>query len=145
MTTVDAVMRILHLTFAAAWTGAIFYFVGVVAPMLRKGDLGVPASEGLLDGLRWLSRVSAVIVLLSGGHLLGATVGFANLGTPQGSLVLAMAGLWVVLMALVEAGAGIIGRALDTGEATTGPGIKVLYGAAGVAVVLLVIGGLLAA
>jgi hypothetical protein len=65
-----------------------------------------PAPLDVLTGkLRTVSRVSAVLLLLTGGHLAGTRYTAESLtSTGRGYLVLAMVALWFLLAALVEIG-----------------------------------------
>ena len=84
----------IHLVFAGLWTGSVL-FVALA---------GLP--EGGLGRLRQISRASARLLLLTGGHQAAMQYGGGRLtGTTAGWAVLAMVALWLVLAGLVEVGA----------------------------------------
>jgi uncharacterized membrane protein len=96
-----------HLLGAAAWTGSVGYVTVAVLPLARNGGLNATPLENMTDRLRFLSRVGAALMLLSGGYLAGEFYTVERLtGTRDGHLVLGMVVLWLVLAAFVEIGAG---------------------------------------
>jgi hypothetical protein len=135
MAAIDTAMRTLHLTFGALWTGSVLLFVLGVIPAITDVDrLAAVAGREVQ-----LSRASVLVTFLTGGHLAGTyyTVG-SLFGTTRGYLVLAMLVLWFVLAGLVEVGSS----RFDDGDLAAG---TTLFRAGGaVAVVLLLLGGLLA-
>lgn len=148
MAMVDTLLVTLHLVFAGLWTGAVAFFSWRIHPLVVAGDIGVVPTERLLTGLRWLTRVGALVFLATGGHLAGTSYEFATLvGTGRGHLVLTMLGLWIVLTGLIEMLGAKMARQLDEGRLQTAGRETVWFSrAAGVvAVALLVVGGLLAA
>lgn len=108
---VDAVARIVHLVFAAVWAGSVVYVTLTVLPLARDGRFNAGPLEPLSDRLTTISRTSAVVLLLSGGHLAGSIYTFDGDGGPSlfastnGQLVVLMILLWLALAALVEVGA----------------------------------------
>ena len=134
----------LHLVFGAVWAGSVFYVATVVLPLARDGAFNTTKPLETISGkLTTISRVSALILLLSGGHLAGNRYTAETLtGTVNGQLVLAMVALWLALTALVEIGskrleAGLNGKKLREPAADALP----LYRAAAVvAIGLLVVG-----
>ncbi|AXR77120.1 copper resistance protein CopD [Natrarchaeobaculum sulfurireducens] len=134
-----------HLIFAAIWAGSVFYVAFVVLPLARDGAFNsTKPLEGIVGKLTTISRVSSVVLLLSGGHLAGTRYTAEGLfGTINGQLVLVMVALWLALAALVEIG----GKRLETGlngkklrePASNALGLYRL--AAVVAVALLVVSG----
>lgn len=92
--------------------------------------------------------MSAVVQLLTGGHLAAARFEVAALtGTTTGQLVLAMVVLWLLLAGLVEIGVARLLRVLDAESVgAAGRASARVFRAAGVvAVLLLLVGGILAA
>lgn len=138
MAVTATVVYALHLLFAGLWTGSVAYAAATLPRV--AGDLSASARDDLVGTLRNVSRASAVVLLLTGGYMLtlaGYTEGGALTGTGRGHLVLTMVGLWAVLAGLVE----VAGGRLDDGrDAAT-----LLYGAAVVAVALLLDAGALVA
>ena len=102
-----AVARIIHLIFAAIWAGSVCYVAFVVLPLARDGAFTTTEPLTALSGkLTTISRVSALVLLLTGGHLAGTRYTADSLvGTINGQLVLVMVALWLVFAGLVEVGA----------------------------------------
>lgn len=141
MTTVDVAMNVVHLIFAGIWAGGLTLMAGVVLPMARTGEIGADAVRGLGTRAVRVARLSAIVMLLSGGHLAANLYGGgALLGTGDGQLVVTMAGLWLVLIALTEIGFARLRRDPEEGLAAAH---GVLGAAAAVGLALLGIGGLL--
>ena len=134
-----------HLVFAALWAGSVFYVAFVVLPLARDGAFNTTKPlEVISSRLTTISRVSALVLLLTGGHLAGTRYTADGLvGTTNGQLVLVMVALWLALAGLVEIGAkrfetGLNGKKLREPAANALP----LYRAgAVVAVLLLVVAG----
>ncbi len=106
-----AVARIIHLIFAAIWAGSVCYVAFVVLPLARDGAFTTTEPLTALSGkLTTISRVSALVLLLTGGHLAGRGYSIGGGTRPDlftstnGQLVLLMVVLWLVLAALVEIG-----------------------------------------
>ena len=128
MVFVDLLTQVLHMLFAGLWTGSVL-FVALA---------GVP--EGGIDRLQQITRASAVVLLVTGGHMAGTAYTAGSLtGTTSGWLVLVMLGLWLVLAGLVEVAAK---RYESDGPAAARP---LLQAGGVVAALLLVDAGLLAA
>ncbi|MFP8890913.1 copper resistance protein CopD [Natrialbaceae archaeon A-CW2] len=149
---VDAVSRIVHLVFAAVWAGSVFYVAFVVLPLARDGAFNTTKPlEVLSSKLTMLSRVSAVVLLVTGGHLAGVLYSFDGEGGPSlfsstnGQLVIFMLVLWVALAALVEIGAkrfesGLNGKKLREPAQNALPMFRA---AAVIGILLLIVGGLI--
>lgn len=148
MTVVDSVMQVVHVLFAGLWTGSVLFVVGAVLPASAAGSISSAAMETISTRLSWLTRISAVVFVATGGHLAGTGYTAESLiGTGRGQLVVAMLVLWLVLTGLVEIGCKRLGGSaaaanVDTAVDTTRP---VFLAAGGVALLLLVDAGLLAA
>jgi len=145
---VDSIMQILHVLFAGLWTGSVLFVVGAVLPAATAGSISAPAMSTMTTRLAWLTRISALVFVATGGHLAGTRYTSETLfSTPRGQLVVAMLVLWLALTALVEIGCKRLGGSdappnVQTAVANTRP----IWLAAGVvAVLLLVDAGLLAA
>ncbi|MXV64556.1 copper resistance protein CopD [Natronorubrum sp. JWXQ-INN-674] len=137
----------IHLIFAAIWAGSVFYVAFVVLPLARDGAFNTTKPLEVISGkLTTVSRVSALVLLLSGGHLAGTGYTSESLfNTINGQLVLAMVVLWAVMAALVEIGAkrfeaGLNGKKL---REPAGDVLSLYRAAAIVGLLLLVIGGML--
>lgn len=147
MVAVAAAAYVLHITFAALLTGSVVFVTWVALPLASSAEIGPGTFESLLDRLTVLSRVSAVVLFLTGGHMAGTRYTFETLfGSPRGHLVLTMLVLWLALTALVEIGASRMRDGLESEKVRTparegGPVFKV---ASVVAILLLVVGGVLA-
>ena len=149
---VSAVFQIAHLVFAAIWAGSVFYVALVVLPLARDGTFNsTKPLEGISSKLTTISRVSAVVLFVTGGHMAGTRYTIGDNGgadlfaSTNGQLVLVMLALWLVMAALVEVGAkrlesGLTGKKLREPARDALP----LFRAAAVAgVVLFVVAGLI--
>jgi len=103
----DTAMYTIHTGFSALWAGSVLFVAAAVLPLAMDGELSPAAFGSVVSTLRWVTRGSALLVFLTGGHLAGTqyTVGTLT-GTTSGSLVLVMLTLWFGLAALVEVGSG---------------------------------------
>jgi len=111
MSLLDTAMRTIHLSVGALWVGGVFVLTLVVLPVARDGGLDAAPLERMVGRFRTGSRLSALALFLTGGHLAGVLYTVDSLtGTRRGHLVIGMVVLWFVLAALVEVGAG---RLLD--------------------------------
>lgn len=149
---IDLISRLAHLVFSAIWAGSVVYVALVVLPLARDGAFNsTKPLEVLSQRVTLISRVSAVVLLLTGGHLAGTIYSFdgdtgpALFGTTAGQLVIAMIVLWLALAALVEIGSkrlesGLNGKKLREPAQRALPLFQI---AAVVAVLLLIIGGML--
>ena len=147
---VDLVIsRIAHLVFAALWAGSVWYVAFVVIPL--AGDGAFRTTEPLVaftDRLRTISRVSALVLLLTGGHLAASGYTADSLvETTNGQLVLVMTGLWLALTAVVEVATarlddGLSSKKLREPARTTRP---LFLLAAALALGLLVVAGAITA
>lgn len=138
--TIDTLMVSVHLLFAGIWAGTtVFVSVGVV-PAARSGGLGADARSTVAGRSAIVSRTSALLLLITGGHLAGTRYTVGSLfGSTDGYLVLAMVALWLALGGLTEVGKS------KFGDGQIGAAGR-LYGiASAVAVGLLLVGGVLAA
>jgi len=147
MAVVDSVMTGLHLLFAGLWTGSVLFVAYAVVPTAGAGEMDAAPLEILGGKLKTVSRASAVVLFLTGGHLAGTqyTVGTLT-GTTRGYLVIAMIALWLVLMGLVEVGSGTLvdGANRKKVRQPAKEARPFFLGAAAVAVLLLIDAGLLA-
>lgn len=102
----DTIAAVVHLIFAGLWTGSVLFFVGAVLPLAREGELNAAPLSALTDRLTWITRISALLLLLTGGHIAAQRYTAETLTAgPGGHLVLTMVALWAVLAAVVEIGA----------------------------------------
>jgi len=137
MSTATTASLVVHLVFAGLWTGSVLFVAMGVLPLAGRDGVGPAAVAGITTRLTTISRLSAVILLLTGGHLAGTWYTAESLtGSTAGQAVLAMVALWLALAVLVEVGASRINS--ETGQ-------RIMAVAGVVAVLLLVDAGLLAA
>lgn len=103
MALVEFATRTVHLLFAAAWVGGVLFLTLGVLPLAREAEIEAAPVASMTGTLLWISRASAVVLLLTGGHMAGTLYTVESLtGTTRGHLVLGMVALWFVLAALVE-------------------------------------------
>ena len=147
MILVDAAVRVLHVVFAGFWTGSILFMTVAVLPTARSGTIGPETLNDVVSRSQTLSRLSVVVLFLTGGHLAGTGYTVDSLiSGPRGHLVLTMLTFWFVLAALVEMGAaritdGVQEQKVRTPEADARP---FFLAATVIATLLLVVAGLLA-
>ncbi|WP_435317127.1 transporter [Haloarchaeobius sp. TZWSO28] len=143
----DLVMRMLHSVTAAVWAGSVLFLTLGLLPSALDGSLNASPMESIVGRFRWVTRGSAVVLFVTGGHLAGTLYtigdggGFSLFGSARGHLVLTMLGLWLVLTGLCEVGAskladGFSEKKVRSPAAAAKP---FLYGASLVAVALLVV------
>lgn len=105
MSFVEAGMTAIHLLFAAVWIGSIVFMTFTVLPLARDGNLDREPLEFLVGTATWISRISALAMVVTGSHLMG-TGGYLQvdplLGTSHGLAIVAMIVLWLVLIVLIE-------------------------------------------
>ncbi|QFU82557.1 copper resistance protein CopD [Natronorubrum aibiense] len=137
----------IHLIFAALWAGSVCFVALVVLPLARDGAFNTTKPLEVISGkLTMISRVSALVLLLSGGHLAGMRYTTESLfGSTNGHLVLTMVALWAILAGLVEVGAkrfeaGLNGKKL---REPAGDALPLYRIAAVVSIALLVVGGMI--
>lgn len=111
---VDTAMYIIHSAFAALWTGSVLFVAWAVLPLAMDGDLAPEAFGSIVSKLQWVTRGSAVLLFISGGHLAGTLYTAESLtGSGTGHLVLTMLALWLALAAVVEIGSAKAQRGVD--------------------------------
>ncbi|WP_122089370.1 transporter [Halalkalicoccus subterraneus] len=105
MSLLDAAMNGAHLGFAGLWVGSVIFLTVAVLPLAREGAFDAAPLETVTSRLQWISRISALALFASGGHLAGTRYTVDSLfGSAQGHLVLVMLTLWFLLALLVELG-----------------------------------------
>ena len=111
---VDTAMYTVHTAFAALWSGSVLFVVAAVLPLAMDADVSPEAFGSVVTKLQWVTRVSALLMLLTGGHLAGTGYTVESLtGSPRGYLVLTMVVLWLGLAATVEIGSARAQRGVD--------------------------------
>jgi uncharacterized membrane protein len=109
MSLVDTAVYAVHLLFGGVWTGSVVFVTVAVLPTARDGLANAEPLAPVVGKLRNISRLSAVVMLLTGGHMAGAAADYtveSLTGTTRGHLVLGMVALWFLLIGLVEVGGG---------------------------------------
>lgn len=140
----ETALVVLHLLFAGLWAGAVAFTAYGVIPTLGTGGADPSALRGFLNRLTRVSRASAIVLLLTGGAMAGEGYGGGRLlGSTDGHLVISMVVLWAVLAALVEVGASRVDDGLDVSGSVGPDAARLFRVAAGVGILLLVVGGLL--
>lgn len=146
MATVDTAINAIHLLFAGLWAGSVLFVARAVVPVARDGGLDATPLRKLVGQFRTWSRVSSLVLFLTGGHLAGTRYTAERLlGTTNGYLVVAMVVLWFVLTGLVEVGSGRLVDGLDERKVRepARSATPFFTAAAAAAVGLLVLGGVL--
>ena len=68
----------------------------------------------VVSKLRWVTRISAALLFVTGGHLAGTLYTAETLtGTTSGYLVLAMLTFWLGLAAVIEIGSAKAARGIE--------------------------------
>lgn len=143
---VDTAMYTVHTAFSALWAGSVLFVAAAVLPLAMDGDLSPAAFGSVVSKLRWVTRISALLLLLTGGHLAGTLYDSATLtGTTSGYLVLTMLALWFGLAAVIEIGSARASRGVEEKKIRE-PAREArpfYYAGVALAVGLLVVSGLL--
>jgi uncharacterized membrane protein len=116
MALIDTALYAVHLLVGGVWTGSVVFVTVAILPTARDGVANAEPLVPVVSKLRSLSRVSAVVVLATGGHMAAEGAGYtveSLTGTTRGHLVVGMVVLWFVLIALVEVGGGKLADGLD--------------------------------
>jgi len=100
---VEAAVFGVHMLFAGLWSGTVLFVTLAVLPTAMDGDVNVAPLKFVTSRLKQISRASALLLLLTGGHLAGTFyTGSSLLNTTRGNLVLVMVALWFLLAAFTE-------------------------------------------
>lgn len=106
MEIVEVTSYVLHSLFAGIWTGGVLLMALAVLPLAKDGTLNAAPLAAITGKLTTLSRVSALVLFLTGSHMAAARYTSETLtGTDGGYLVLSMLALWFLLAGTVEVGA----------------------------------------
>ncbi|GGN89543.1 MULTISPECIES: transporter [Haloarcula] len=106
MSTVDAAIFATHLLFAGLWSGSVLFTTYAVLPTAMDGDTRPGPLSAITGKLQTVSRASALLLFVTGGHLAATRYTTESLtGTGRGHLVVTMVVLWFALAGLVEVGA----------------------------------------
>jgi len=134
----ETLAYVVHILFAGLVTGSVLFAASTLPAV--QGSLSSGARETFVSRLRMVSRSSALLLFATGGYMLSAldyVPGDRLTGTGDGHLVLAMFVLWLAMTGVVEAASS---KLADGEDAST-----LLYVAAGLAALVLVDAGVLAA
>jgi hypothetical protein len=147
MSLVNAGAYAVHLLFAGLWTGSVLFASYAVLPLARNGELNASPLGTVAGKLRTVSRTSALVLFLTGGHMAAQRYTVESLTGSGGHLVLTMVVLWFLLAGLVEVGAGKLsdGTGKDKVREPAREARRLFQGASVVAVLLLLDAGLLVA
>jgi uncharacterized membrane protein len=100
---VEAAVYGVHLLFAGLWSGSVLFVTLAILPVAMDGDIDPAPMELVTSRLKQVSRASALLLLLTGGHLAATFyTGSSLLNTTRGNLVLVMVVLWFLLAAFTE-------------------------------------------
>ena len=148
MSAESATLYAVHLLFAGLWAGSVLFVTAVVLPLGGDGAIDAAPLEAIAGKLTWITRASAVLLLLTGlrmGMLGGYWSTDGLFGSINGYLVVVMIVLWFVMAGLVEVGSSKLTD--GTGKKKVREPAKnakpFLYGASAAAVALLLTAGAL--
>lgn len=106
MEPVNVATYTLHTLFAGFWTGSVLFVALAIVPLARDGNLNAAPLDAITGTLTTISRVSAVVLFVTGSHMAAVRYTAETLiGQTNGQLVIVMLALWLVLMVTVEIGA----------------------------------------
>lgn len=135
-----------HMIFAALWTGSVVFVTVGVLPTAMSGDASPEPLSSVIGRLQTVSRTSALLLFLTGGHLAGTLYGIDSLtASLRGNLVITMLVLWFLLAGLVEVGSSKLLDGFDEQKlrAPARDARPFFLGATAVAILLLIDAGLL--
>lgn len=114
---VDTLAYTIHTGFAALWAGSVLFVTAAVLPLAMDGDVAPDVFGRVVGRLQWVTRASALLLFVTGGHLAGTryTVGSLT-GSGRGHLVLTMLAMWLLLAAVVEIGSARALRGVAEGK-----------------------------
>ncbi len=148
MPILETAVVVAHLLFAGLWTGSVVFVAVAVVPLASGGGMTSAVRDAILGQFVMTSRVSALVLFLTGGHMAASAFTFGSLtGSTRGRLVLVMLALWFVMAGLVEVGARRLRDDLAEGNDASSArrARRLLQAAAVVAGLVLIDAGLLAA
>jgi hypothetical protein len=148
MSLVTAGVYAVHLLFAGLWTGSVLFTSYAVLPLARDGQLNAAPLEAIAGKLQTVSRASALLLLLTGGHMAATRYTVDSLtGSGGGHLVLTMIVLWFLLAGIVEVGTAKLtdGTNRDKVREPAHNARRLFQGASVLSLLLLIDAGLLVA
>jgi len=136
----DSVMLAVHMVGAVAWVGGLSAMAWVVLPAARQHGQHEVVVD-VLNRFQFVSRACSVLMLLSGGFLIGtrypASTWFSTRG---GAAAFGMMVLWLALTGVVEM-ASPLRRSLLQAGASSAPKLVLYYNVATVLGWLLILDG----
>ncbi len=110
----ETIMYTVHTGFSALWAGTVLFVAIAVLPLAMDGKLSPAAFGSVVSKLQWITRISALLTFITGGHLAGTLYTVERLtGTSSGYLVLVMLALWFLLAAVIEIGSAKAKRGVE--------------------------------
>ncbi|GAB3682523.1 hypothetical protein GCM10028857_08560 [Salinarchaeum chitinilyticum] len=122
MSTLDSVATVLHVLFGGLWIGSVVFVALGVLPLGRDAEIDPQPLATIVDRVLTLSRVAALVMLATGGHVLyHVTLGGEISAEPltssgRGHLLLTMIVLWLGVIATVEIGSSKLSDGLEAGK-----------------------------
>ena len=117
MEPIEVAAWVTHSVFAGLWTGSVLFLTFAVLPLARDGTMKAGPLASITGKLTTVSRVSALLLLITGGHMAAQRYTSETLvETQAGWLVLSMVALWFLLMAVVEVGSKKVTAGTDQGK-----------------------------
>lgn len=153
MSTLDSIATIVHVCFGGLWIGSVVFVALAVLPLGRDANVDPEPLATMVDRLLTLSRLAALAMLATGGHVLyHVTLGGELSAEPltssgQGRLIVAMVALWVGVIATIEIGSNKLIDGLDAGKLRepTREALPWFRAGAFLGVAVLTVGGMLSA
>ena len=145
---IDTVMVAIHLVVGAIWVGAVAFVTLSILPLARDGVLDREPLESAISTLLRISRLGALLMLVTGSHLMG-TGGYFDtdvlFGAERGLAVVAMVLLWLALIVLIEVSTRRIRSGLEANllREPARDGLAWFYAATAVGVLLFAVGAAL--
>ena len=92
----------IHFLSAGLWTGSVAFVAGADLPAARDGSLSPEALDHLTGRLVRLTRLNALVMLLTGGYVAGTRyTGETLTGSGRGHFVVTIVVLWFALVEVV--------------------------------------------
>jgi hypothetical protein len=148
MQPVEVAAWVAHSLFAGVWTGSVLFLTLAVLPLARNGNLNATPLESVAGKIKLISRTSALLLFVTGGHMAAQRhTGETLFGSEGGWLVLSMVTFWFLLMATVEVGAAKLtdGTERDKVREPANSARPFFLAASLFAVLLLTVAGLISA
>ncbi|PSQ47930.1 transporter [Halobacteriales archaeon SW_7_65_23] len=107
MEPVEVTSYAVHSLFAGFWTGSVLFVSLAVLPLARDGTLNAAPLSTIAGKLTTVSRTSALVLFLTGGHMAGVRHTSESLLNSQGGLFQVAS----LLAALLLVNAGLLSAA----------------------------------